>query len=80
MSFFLGYTNEILLPNLELYFYKSQSLTFALVEQEKARRIFVSSRATRSRTRNEAGSSQQPLPTPTPLVPQAYHAEWFLAM
>ena len=67
--FFLGYTNEILLPNLELSLYKSLSLTFTLVEQEEARRSFVSHRATRIRARDEADGSQQPPPTPTPLVP-----------
>ena len=78
--FFLGYTNEIPLPNLELSLYKSLELTFTLVKQEEAHRSSISQRATRSRTRNEAGSShQQPL-TPTPLVPQVYHAKWFSAM
>jgi hypothetical protein len=56
--FFPGYTNEILLPNLKLYLYKSPSLTFPLVEQEEARRSFVSRRATRSRARDEGGGSQ----------------------
>ena len=37
----------------------------------------MSSWLTRSRARNEAGSSQQPQPTSTPVVPQAYHVEWF---
>ena len=78
--FFPGYTNEIPLPNLELSLYKSSELTFALVEQEEARRSSVSCKATRSRARDEVGSSHQPPPTPTPLVPQVYHTEWFLAM
>ena len=78
--FFLGYTNEIPLPNLGFSLYKSLSLTFTLVEQEEARRSSISCRVTRSRTMNEAGNAHQTLPTPTPLVPQAYHAEWFLAM
>ena len=78
--FFPGYTNEIPLPNLELSLYKSSELTFTLVEQEEARRSSISRRATRSRTRNEADNSQQALPTPIPLVPQAYHVKWFLAM
>ena len=78
--FFSGYINEILLPNPEFSLYKSLELTFTHVEQEKARRSSVSRRATRSRTRNEACSSQQAPPTPTPLVPQVYHAEWFLSM
>jgi hypothetical protein len=64
--YFLGYTNEIPLPNPDLRLYKSPALTFILVEQEEARRSLASRWSTRSRTRNEAGSSQQPLPTPTP--------------
>ena len=69
--FFLGYTNEIPLPNPGLSLYKSPSLTFTLVEQEEARRKSVSHRGTRSRARDDASSSQQPpsTPTPTPLVP-----------
>ena len=68
--FFLGYTNEIPLPNLGFCSYKSPSLTFTLVKQEEACRSSVSRRGTRSRARDEAGSSQQPLtPTMTPLVP-----------
>ena len=55
--FFSGYTNEIPLPNLGFSLYKSPSLTFTLVEQEEACRSSVSSRATRSMTRNEADSS-----------------------
>ena len=42
--FFLGYTNEIPLPNSELSLYKSPSLTFTLVEQEEAHRSSVSHR------------------------------------
>ena len=69
---FLGYTNEIPLPNLELSLYKSPSLTFTLVKQEEVRRSFVSRRATRSRARDEAGNSQQPPLKLTPLVPQVF--------
>jgi hypothetical protein len=78
--FFSGFTNEILLPNPELYLYKSPSLTFTLVEQEKAHRSSVSRRSTRSRARDEAGSSHQPPPTPTPSVPQTHMVGWFPAM
>ena len=68
--FFPRYTNEIPLPNPELSLYKSSKLTFTLVEQEEARRSSVSHRGTRSRARDKASSSQQPLtPTMTPLVP-----------
>jgi len=69
MFFFLGYANEIPLPNPELSLYKSASLTFTLVEQEEAHMSSISHRATRGRARDEAGNSQQPPPTPTPLVP-----------
>ena len=67
--FFLGYTNEITFPNPGLSLYKSPSVTFTIVEQEEARRSSVSCKATRSRARDEVGSSHQPPPTPTPLVP-----------
>jgi hypothetical protein len=60
--FFLEYTNEIPLPNPGFSLYKSPSLTFTLVEQEEARRSSVSRRSTRSRARDEAGSTQQPPP------------------
>jgi len=56
--FFLGYTNEIPLPNPGFSLYKSPSLTFTLVEQEEALRSFVSRRGTRSRARDKAGSSK----------------------
>ena len=79
--FFLGYTNKISLPNPGFSLYKSPSLTFTLVEQEEARRSSISHRGTRSRARDEAGSSQQPLTlTPTPLVPLAFQTQWFPAM
>jgi hypothetical protein len=78
--YFLGYTNEIQLPNPDLCLYKSPVLTFTLVEQEEARRSLVSRRSTRSRTRNEAGSSQQSPPTPTLPVPQTHMSGWLIAM
>jgi hypothetical protein len=56
--YFLGYTNEIPLPNPGFSLYKSPSLTFTPVEQEEACRISVSRKSTRSRARDEAGSSQ----------------------
>jgi hypothetical protein len=56
--FFPRYTNKIPLPNLGFSLHKSPSLTFTLVEQEEASRSFVSHRGTRSRARDEAGSSQ----------------------
>jgi hypothetical protein len=76
--YFPRHTNEILLPNLDLHLYKSLALTFTLVEQEEARRCIVSCRSTRSRTRQEAGSSQQPPPTLTPHVPPMTHMSGWL--
>jgi hypothetical protein len=67
--FFPGYTNETPLPNSGFSLYKVPSLTFIVVEQEEARRSFVSRRGTKSRATDEASSSQQPPPTPTPFVP-----------
>ena len=67
--FFPGYTNEIPLPNPELRLYKSPELTFSLVAQEEARRSSVSGRLTKSKARNEEGSSQQPQPSPSPPMP-----------
>jgi hypothetical protein len=61
--FSLGYANEIPLPNVGFHLY-SQSLTFPLVPQEKARKHSVSGlpgKTTRSRTRKGAA------PTPPPL-------------
>ena len=55
--FFLGCTNEIPLPNLDLSLYNSHALTFPLVPQEEACRSSMSGRLTRSRARNEASSS-----------------------
>jgi hypothetical protein len=52
--YFLGYTNEIQLPNLDLHLYKSSELTFTLVEQEEAHTSSVSRRSTRSKTRNKS--------------------------
>jgi hypothetical protein len=60
VHFFLGYVNKIRLPNPELHFYNSQSLTFTLVPQEEAGTQSVSGRMTRSRTTGEGRSSQQP--------------------
>jgi hypothetical protein len=62
--FFLRYTNEILLPNLDLRLYRTPELTFALEPREEACRSSMSDRLTRSRARNEAGNSQQPQPSP----------------
>ena len=59
--FFMGYTNEILLPNADFHLYNCRSLTIPLVRREGGHRHSVSGlpvRMTRSRTRREE--------TPTP--------------
>jgi hypothetical protein len=64
--FYLGYTNEISLPNAEFHLYNCHSLTIPLVPQEGGRRHRSSDlpgRMTRSRTRREAE------PTPPPQQP-----------
>ena len=61
--FFLGYANEIPLPNVGYHLYNCRSLTMPLVPQEQNRRHSVSSlpgRVTRRRTRRE--ELQQPQP------------------
>ena len=68
--FYLGYTNEIPLPNVEFQLYNCHSLTIPLVPREGARRHRSSDlpgRMTRSRTRREAE------PTPPPQQPQHSH-------
>jgi len=64
--FYLGYTNEIPLPNAEFHLYNCHSLTIPLVPREGGRRHRSSGlpgRMTRSRTRREAE------PTPPPQQP-----------
>ena len=61
--FYLGYTNEITLPNVEIHLYNFHSLIIPLVPRERGRRHRSSSlpaMMTRSRTRREAD------PTPPP--------------
>ena len=68
--FFLGYTNEIPLPNVEFHLYNCHSLTIPLVPCEGGRRHRSSSlpgRMTKSRTRREVE------PTPPPQQPQHPH-------
>ena len=58
---FMGYTNEISLPNADFHLYNCRSLTIPLVQREGGRRHSVSGlpiRLTRNRTRREE--------TPTP--------------
>ena len=65
--FYMGYTNEIPLPNAEFHLYNYHSLTIPLDPREGGRRHRSSglpSRMTRSRTRREAE------PTPPPQQPQ----------
>ena len=64
--FYLGYTNEMPLPNAEFHLYNCHSLTIPLVPREGDRRHRSSGlpgRMTRSRTRREAE------PTPPPQQP-----------
>ena len=64
--FYLGFTNEIPLPNAEFHLYNCHSLTIPLVPREGGRRHRSSGlpgRMTRSRTRREAE------PTPPPQQP-----------
>ena len=68
--FYMGYTNEILLPNAEFHLYNCHSLTIPLVPREGAcrhRSSDLPSRMTRSRARREAE------PTPPPQQPQHSH-------
>ena len=58
--FFMGYTNEISLPNAEFHLYNCRMLTIPLVRREGGRRHSVSGlpvRMTRSRTRREKMTS-----------------------
>jgi len=53
LYYFLGYTNEIQLPNPDLALYNSPSLTFTLIEREGGRRSSVSRRNSRRREQEE---------------------------
>ena len=66
--FYMGFTNEIPLPNAEFHLYNCHSLTIPLVPREGGRRHRSSGlpgRMTRSRTRREA--------EPTPPTQQPHH-------
>jgi hypothetical protein len=68
--FFMGYTNEIPLPNAEFHLYNCCSLTIPLVPREGGRRhrsFGLPGRMTRSRARREAE------PIPPPQQPQHSH-------
>src|SRR6185369_10716776 len=68
--FYLGYTNEIPLPNAEFHLYNCHSLTIPLVPREGGHRHRSSGlpgRMIRSRTRREAE------PTPPPQQPHHSH-------
>ena len=70
--FFMGYTNEIPLPNADFHLYNCHSLTIPLVQRERGRRHSVSSlpvRMTRSKTRREE------MPTPPQHTQTSYHHE-----
>ena len=64
--YYLGYTNEILLPNVEFHLYNCHSLTIPHVPREggsRHRSSGLPGKMTRSRTRREAE------PTPPPQQP-----------
>ena len=70
--FYLGFTNEISLPNAEFHLYNYRSLTIPLVRQEGARSHSVFGlpvRMTRSRTRREETTS------PPQYTQTSYHHE-----
>ena len=64
LYYFLGYTNEIQLPNSDLALYNSPSLTFTLIEREGGRRSSVSRRNSRRREQEEQAA--QPAPSAQP--------------
>ena len=69
--FFLGYVNEIPLPNPGLRLYKSHGYTFELQPIEAPRRSSMSGRMTRSMSRNDA----MDIPPPPP---HAFHGyPWY---
>ena len=75
--FFLGYANEITLPNVGYHLYNCRSLTIPLVPQKESRRHSVSSlpgRVTRSRARRE--EFMQPQPHPQPQQYEAGGSSW----
>ena len=70
--FFMGYTNEIPLPNTDFHLYNCHSLTIPLVQREGGRRHSSSGlpgRMTRSWTRREE------TPTPPQHTQTSYHHE-----
>ena len=70
--FYLGYTNEIPLPNAEFHLYSCHSLTIPLIRREVGRRHSASGlpdRMTRSRIRREE------TPTPPQHTQTSYHHE-----
>ena len=61
--FYLGFTNEIMLPNAEFHLYNCHSLTIPLVPREGAHRhrsFGLPGKMTRSRTRREAEPTSPP--------------------
>jgi hypothetical protein len=70
---FIGCTNMIQLPNLDLYLYKCKELTFDLETIAEASRKSVSGEVTRSKTRREAASSSQQPPQEVPQPTTVHH-------
>ena len=74
LYYFLGYTNEIQLPNPDLALYNSPSLTFTLIKREGGRRSSVSRRNSWRREQEEqaaqaARAAQAAQHTPPPAMP-----------
>ena len=80
--FFMGYTNEIPLPNADFHLYNCHSLTIPLVPREEGRRHRSSGlpgRMTRSRTRREAETTSPPQHTQTSYHHEASGSSWHSA-
>jgi len=73
LYYFLGYTNEIQLPNPDLALYNSPSLTFTLIERDGGHRSSISRRNSRRSEQEEqvaqaarATQAAQPAPSASP--------------
>jgi len=73
LYYFLGYTNEIQLPNPDLALYNSPSLTFTLIEREGGRRSSVSRRNSRRREQEEQAAQAVRATQPAPSAQPAEH-------
>jgi len=73
LYYFLGYTNEIQLPNSDLALYNSPSLTFILIEREGGRRTSVSRMNSRRREQEEQAAQAARPAQPAPSAQPAHH-------